>query len=84
MKRKDAIAWVDITFNHNSQQRPLLSYTSTLWLDFEYIKMPVPQGYDNILTIMYGDYMTPVQAPTCHGALEYDTERSYTAVLKKG
>lgn len=84
VKRKDAIAWVDITFNHNSQQRPLLSYTSTLWLDFEYIKMPVPQGYDYILTIMYGDYMTPVQAPTCHGALEYDTERSYTAVLKKG
>lgn len=84
VKRKDAIAWVDITFNHNSQQRPLLSYTSTLWLDFEYIKMPVPQGYDNILTIMYGDYMTPVKAPTCHGALEYDTERSYTDVLKKG
>ena len=83
VKRDEAIAWVDITFNHKSPQRPLLCYKSTEWRCFEYIKMPVPNGYDDILTIMYGDYMTPVQAPTCHGALEYDTERSYAEVLKR-
>lgn len=82
VKREDAIAWVDITFNHQSPQRPLLCYKDTLWMPFEHVKMPVPDGYDEILTIMYGDYMTPVQAPTCHGALEYDTERSYRDVLK--
>ena len=82
VKREDAIAWVDITFNHQSPQRPLLCYKDTLWMPFEHVKMPVPNGYDEILTIMYGDYMTPVQAPTCHGVLEYDTERSYRDVLK--
>lgn len=83
VKRTDAIAWVDITFNHTSPQRPLLSYAATEWRDFEYVKMPIPQGYDTILTIMYGDYMTPVKAPTCHGVLDYDTERSYVDVLKR-
>jgi lipopolysaccharide cholinephosphotransferase len=30
-----------------------------LWWDFEDVKMPVPVGYDEILTTIYGDYMTP-------------------------
>lgn len=34
-------------------------YKQMLWWDFEDTKMPVPQGYDEILTTIYGDYMTP-------------------------
>lgn len=34
-------------------------YDETLWWDFEDTKMPVPAGYDEILTTIYGDYMTP-------------------------
>lgn len=34
-------------------------YAETLEWDFEQYKMPVPIGYDNILTTIYGDYMTP-------------------------
>lgn len=35
------------------------NYKETLWWDFEDTKMPVPAGYDEILTTIYGDYMTP-------------------------
>lgn len=35
------------------------NYKETLWWDFEDTKMPVPIGYDEILTTIYGDYMTP-------------------------
>ncbi len=34
-------------------------YEKALDWDFEGYKMPVPNGYDNILTTIYGDYMTP-------------------------
>ena len=34
-------------------------YDKMLWWDFEDVKMPVPVGYDEILTTIYGDYMTP-------------------------
>lgn len=57
-------------------------YSDTIYMPFEDIQMPVPIGYDEILTSMYGDYMTPVQAPTCHGTVIFDTERPYTEVLK--
>lgn len=82
VKRSDASTWVDITFNHTSPQRPIVLYEQTLWMDFEYLKMPVPVGYDAILTTHFGDYMTPVKSPSYHGTLIYDTEHSYKEILK--
>ena len=44
--------------------------------------MPVPIGYDEILTTQYGDYMKPVKAPTMHGGFAaLDTEKSYKEYL---
>lgn len=35
------------------------NYKEALEWEFEKHKMPIPIGYDNILTTIYGDYMTP-------------------------
>ncbi len=35
------------------------NYKEAIWWGFEDTKMPVPSGYDEILTTIYGDYMTP-------------------------
>ncbi len=52
-------------------------YADTVMLPFEDIMIPAPVGYDRILTINYGDYMTPTKAPSGHGTLLFDTTRSY-------
>lgn len=57
-------------------------FSKTLYMPFEDIMMPVPVGYDEMLTTLYGDYMTPVKAPSLHGGVIFDTERPYTEVLK--
>lgn len=57
-------------------------FSDTLYMPFEDIMMPVPIGYDKILTELYGDYMKPAHAPTAHGTVIFDTQRSYTEVLK--
>lgn len=56
-------------------------YDETLYVDFENTKIPIPAGYDRILTIDYGDYMTPAQLPTVHGTMIFDTERSYKETM---
>ncbi len=33
-------------------------YDGVLWINFEGHKMPIPVGYDELLTTIYGDYMT--------------------------
>lgn len=35
------------------------NYKNAVWHKFEDTEMPVPVGYDAILTAIYGDYMTP-------------------------
>lgn len=50
------------------------------WVDFEFFKMPVPCGYDELLTNQYGDWHTPVKAPTIHGEMCYNTEVSYKKI----
>ena len=53
-------------------------YDGTLWMPFEDIMMPVPSGYHEILTMQFGDYMTPVKAPSYHGEFLFlDTEKPY-------
>ena len=53
-------------------------------LPFEHIMIPAPCGYDEILRLEYGDYMRPVQAPTMHGTMFFDAEKSYEEYLKRG
>ncbi len=58
-------------------------FSSTLMMPFEDMMVPVPVGYDEILHNYYGDYMTPVKAPSLHGSVIFDTERSYKDVIKE-
>lgn len=49
------------------------AYDDTVMLPFEGIMVPAPIGWNHVLTVNYGDYMTPKQLPTGHGAFVYDT-----------
>ena len=65
----------------NHFRRSLLLYNETLYVPFEDIMMPIPSGYDTILRTQYGDYMTPVQAPSMHSILIFDADHSYLDYL---
>ena len=57
-------------------------FEATVMLPFENIMVPAPKGWDEFLRVSFGDdYMTPVKAPSMHGSVVFDTERSYREVL---
>lgn len=57
-------------------------FEETVILPFENIQVPAPKGWDEFLRVSFGDdYMTPIQAPSMHGQVVFDTERSYKEVL---
>lgn len=68
---------------YKSERRDRHLYDETIYLDFEYLKMPAPKGYDRLLTIQYGDYMTPVMAPTCHGDIIFDPDTPADLKIKE-
>ncbi|MBQ8945568.1 MAG: LicD family protein [Lachnospiraceae bacterium] len=45
---------------------PVETYSKIVRFDFEVTNLPVPQGYDEVLSIWYGDYMTPRNTSASH------------------
>lgn len=55
---------------------PISAYNDVVMMPFEHIMVPVPVGYDELLRFEYGEYMTPVKAPSLHGSLTFKTSVS--------
>ena len=47
--------------------RPHACYDDTIWLPFEMIELPVPVGYEEILTLEFGDWNAPRKGTQGHG-----------------
>lgn len=58
-------------------------YDEIIFVPFEDIMVPVPKGYDEILTNWYGDYMKPSKIPTIHGTAIFDTHTPYKELIPK-
>ena len=57
-------------------------FSGSIPWEFEGGFFPIPVGYADVLKTYYGDdYLTPANAPTAHGGLILDAERSYKYVL---
>ena len=58
-------------------------YRETIILPFENIEVPVPIGYDKVLSKQYGNnYMTPIHITSMHGEeILFDTKKSYKEYL---
>lgn len=60
------------------------SFTNIKKMKFEFLELPVPQNYDEILSTVYGDdYMTFKKGGSSHGGLIFDTNKSYKEYKKQ-
>ena len=50
---------------------------NTIETDFEFLKMPIPQNYNDHLSRKYGDYMVPLCTGGYHGEIHFNTNKSY-------
>ncbi len=57
--------------------------SKTIWLDYENIKVPLPEAYDEILKHSYGDYMTPKQENTLHGETFFSATIPYERYIEE-
>lgn len=67
---------------YHKYMRDIEWYRDTIMLPFEDMEMPVPIDYDKILRTQYGDYMKPVKAPSNHGTMIVDLNKTYKESLK--
>ena len=77
-KQTAKIGCISMYYNLSNFIWPREWFNEKTELPFENITMAGPAEYDRILTYEYGDYMTPVHAPTEHGEVYFDLEHNYT------
>lgn len=75
--------WSLLSFQFNNRKHDLPKYEldDVVYVDFEFMKIPVPKQYDVHLKNKYGDYMNPKQIPNYHGDVYFDTKQSYKVIL---
>ena len=68
-----------LAFQPKNRQQIVLNedISNPILLDFEFLKIPVPQNYEIILRRRYGDYMKPLQTGGYHGTTFFDVDKSY-------
>ena len=50
---------------------------SVIWVDFEYLRVPIPVGYEALLNHVYGDWHSWVKGTSMHCRIEFDPTESY-------
>lgn len=53
------------------EMMPINCFSDVLYMPFEHMLLPVPVGYEEVLTRIYGDYMTPVIGGGAHEYRHY-------------
>lgn len=78
------ISPVAYKYSNRKRIRAREDYQDVIYLDFEGLKMPAPNGIHGALVCYFGeDYMTPKKLPTMHGFKYFDPYRSYKQVEKE-
>lgn len=73
--------WAELAFSGTDITLRREIFDETLWMPFENMQVPVPKGYDELLTTQYGaDYMTPRREASYHGDIVFSTTRDYHEV----
>lgn len=52
-------------------------FEETVYLNFEWMKLPAPKGYVELLDTFYGNWREYVVGVSSHGGVFFDTDRSY-------
>lgn len=57
-------------------------FNDTTYLPFEFMQIPVPVGYKQLLDTFYGDWHTFIVGTSTHGGCLFDAEKPYTEYIK--
>ncbi|MCR4585509.1 MAG: LicD family protein [Lachnospiraceae bacterium] len=80
MAEAEEIALMPFWVSNHNHNFPKAAYEETVYLPFEYVHIPAPIGYDEILGRIYGDYMKIYKGGGLH---EYPAFAAQERILAK-
>ena len=83
-RKKPSSHLAHISFDFYSKEKLIYDarwFDETDYLEFENMKVPVPQMYDEYLKYRYGDYSKLIVGTSYHSEMLFDAEKSYKEIL---
>lgn len=81
-KRTERVGLLECTRGQEMYIYPRENYDGRTYIPFEHISIPVPNGYHEVLTSMFGDYMVMKHEPALHRPIRFDTDVPYIEYRK--
>ena len=75
------LALLSYEINNKVGNRFIKDYESSIYMPFEFTKINVPAGYENILRIIYGSWKEPQRISSDHKGVLFDVDRPYYEYL---
>ena len=66
-----------LSLGYEKFYRQRSKYEKSIDLDFEFIKVPAPYLYEDVLDLYFGDWKKYVVGTSLHGSVCFDTDKSY-------
>lgn len=68
----------------NNRSKPVrkVACDGITYMDYEKIKVPIPAGYDELLTEVFGNWRVPVHSPSSHEGIVMSADIPYDVMLK--
>ena len=77
------VSLLGFQFDNNAHYIKRKDIENIIDVDFEFMKIPIIENYDEALKWKYGDYKVFVKAPNYHGEMIFDTDISYKEYFKR-
>ncbi len=72
-----------LEFSFGSSIKKVANFSNFIMMPFEFLEIPIPVGYEDILTGDYGDWHKYVIGTSMHGKMIINTEIPYTKYLRE-
>ncbi|MEE1002417.1 MAG: LicD family protein [Acutalibacteraceae bacterium] len=77
------VSTISVTYSDKRYYGYREDYKKEVFVPFEFLNIPIPNGFDRTLRMQYGKYEDYIVGSNNHGSVLFDTEKSYKFYLKE-
>lgn len=77
----EMVSTLSLQFNNRQHFKYRSDYQDPIYMDFEFMQIPVSSQYDHALRVRYGEYMKFEKGTSYHGDALFDTEKPYSEYI---
>lgn len=79
----EMVSTLSLQFDNHQHFKYRSDYQESIYMDFEFMQIPVSSQYDHALRTRYGEYMKFEKGTSYHGETLFDTEKPYSEYMQK-